>query len=458
MVITISAYTEPIPPPDKQVYETPSVNEIEEDEEQSDFAQILAGLLRKNETPEPPEPVPESFDGAGIDALADFSGAQEAQSGLLDGIGEAGITENTPAGIEIPQDGSFQTELSGEYKEVVLSAEHLFAGLEPVLPEVDAPAPETSVKKPENFLTETEPFQNFSSISQETEEIDFAEETYASVKAAEDTSFSRIENKKDKAFIKDENIPPGDKEKKAEDLYFANKKNETPGRLDEMRSRSRKDKVAFDVRDMRTGTGAGESAGTRPYSTVETSAGRAGSETTAREITLELRLPDNPSQAQSSSHTTWEVKAGNALENMLARELHQNFNGDIVRHASMALRDGGEGTIKISLKPESLGNVKIRLEMTENKITGHIVVESEEALNAFRKEISSLEQAFRDSGFSNADLNLSLNSEERGAWQEQEESSFTRSLVSSRYESSFEQDALTVDVFYSRSGSVNLFA
>ena len=452
-MITITAYTEPIPPPSTQINETPVVDEGEENEEQSEFAEILAGLLRENETADKPDLAQVSFDGAGIDALADFSGALEAQSGLLAGIGET-VPEKSFSDIEIPQDGSFQAELSGEYKEVLLSAEHLLASLEPVSQEIDVSAHEITVKKPESPLIETELSQDVSSFTAKAAEADIIAETYASVKTAEDSSFSRIENKKDRISFKDENNPSGDKGKKAEDLFFVNKKNDAPGRLDEMRSRSRKDKVTFDVRDMRTGD---ESAGTRPYSAVDTSAGR---EASVREITLELRLPDQShSQAQSSSQTTWEAKAGSALENMLARELHQNFNGDIVRHASMALRDGGEGTIKIALKPESLGNVKIRLEMTENKITGHIVVESEEALNAFRKEISSLEQAFRDSGFTNADLNLSLTSEGQGAqdW-EQEENSFNQAMASSRYESSYEQDALPIDIFFGRSGSINLFA
>jgi hypothetical protein len=93
---------------------------------------------------------------------------------------------------------------------------------------------------------------------------------------------------------------------------------------------------------------------------------------------------------------------------MLARELHQNLNGDIVRHAAILLRDGGEGTIRLSLKPESLGNVKIRLEMAENKITGHIIVESDEALRAFEREIRSLEQAFKESGFDGASLQMAV--------------------------------------------------
>ena len=451
-MITITAYTEPIPPPSPQVHETPPVNESEENEEQSEFAEILAGLLRKNETQLDLTPV--SLDGEGIDALADLSGAELLQSGLLARVEETDVPQDALSGIEIPQDEILPSELSGEYKEVLLSAEHLFASVEPVSEDIEIPAPETSVNKKESLFAEKDLPQNFSSFT--ANEVDFAAETYASVETNEEASLSRTESKKERVSFKDEKTPSGEK-KNAEDLFFVNKKNDAPGRLEEMRSRSRKDKVTLDVRDFRSGTGVNESTGTRPYSAVETTTGRAGSET-PREITMELRLPDNAPSAQSSSQTNWEVKASSALENMLARELHQNFNGDIVRHASMALRDGGEGTIKIALKPESLGNVKIRLEMTENKITGHIVVESEEALNAFRKEISSLEQAFRDSGFSNADLNLSLNSEGQNAWQEQEESSFTQAMVSSRYESSYEQDALPIDVFFSRSGSVNLFA
>ena len=453
-MITITAYTEPIPPPSPQVSETPPVNESEENEEKPEFSEILAGLLRKNETR--PDPAPLS-DGEGIDASVDFTGAELLQSGLLARVDETGyVPEKTLTGIEIPQDEILPAELSGEYKEILLSAESLFTRLEPQALEDDVPAHETSVNEKENLFAGKEPLQDFSSFAAQAGKVDTVAETYASVRTAEDASLSRTENKKDRVSFKDENIPSETKEKKTEDLFFVNRKNDVPGRLEEMRNRSRRDKVSFEVRDFRT-AGANESAGTRPYSAMETSTVRAGSES-PREITLELRLPDNAPSAQNASQTSWEVKAGNALENMLARELHQNFNGDIVRHASVALRDGGEGTIKIALKPESLGNVKIRLEMTDNKITGHIFVESEEALNAFRKEISSLEQAFRDSGFSNADLNLSLTSERQGGRQEQEESSFAQSMVSSRYEGSYEQDALPIDVFFSRSGSINLFA
>jgi flagellar hook-length control protein FliK len=145
---------------------------------------------------------------------------------------------------------------------------------------------------------------------------------------------------------------------------------------------------------------------------------------------------------------------------MLARELHQNLNGDIVRHASVALRDGGEGTIRLALKPESLGNVKIQLEMTENKITGLIVVESEEAMNAFRKEIASLEQAFRESGFTSADLNLSLTQDGQGSEKWEDANSFNQQMAALAYdESSWEGDSVPlVDVYIGRNSSINMLA
>jgi flagellar hook-length control protein FliK len=94
----------------------------------------------------------------------------------------------------------------------------------------------------------------------------------------------------------------------------------------------------------------------------------------------------------------------------------------------------------MTLKPESLGNVKIRLEMADNKIAGHIIVESNEALRAFEREIRSLEQAFRDSGFDGATLEMAVASEsgQDGAgrqWEGGEASPFfSERLAASTYE------------------------
>jgi hypothetical protein len=133
-----------------------------------------------------------------------------------------------------------------------------------------------------------------------------------------------------------------------------------------------------------------------------------------------------------------------AFEEVLARELQQNLNSDIVRHAQVILRDRGEGLIRLSLKPESLGNVKIRLELTENKIAGRIIVESGEALRAFEREIASLEQAFRDSGYESAELNAFLAQDGQGSGAREEgqpfySPRFAADKAASRYDEALER-------------------
>ncbi|MCL2180834.1 MAG: flagellar hook-length control protein FliK [Treponema sp.] len=249
-----------------------------------------------------------------------------------------------------------------------------------------------------------------------------------------------------------------------------------PGRLDEMRGRSRHERLSFEIRDQRS-SAAGAAAGTanttgvntHGFTSVEASVNRMTADSSLHEITLDLRLPDyNPGSTGQAAQTVWEARAANTgsasvLENMLARELHQSFNGDIVRHASMALRDGGEGTIRLALRPESLGNVKIHLELTDNKITGHIFVDSQEALNAFRREVASLEQAFMESGYTDANLDLSLTQDGGREWQEMEESYASRNAAS-EYENSLreitddEMETLVEAFFGRRSGLINLHA
>jgi hypothetical protein len=226
------------------------------------------------------------------------------------------------------------------------------------------------------------------------------------------------------------------------------------GRAEELRKERRRG-AAFEVRDFRS-VPAAANVSVR-------AGGEARVETAGKDIVLELRLP-NQGQDSSQARTTWEVKAGQAFEDLLARELHQNFNNDIVRHASVMLRDGNEGTIRLALKPESLGNVKIRPEMAENKITGFIVVESEEALRAFEREIASLEKAFLDSGFDGADLEMSLAADGREAQQQWQGTEASRTLpwqfAASRYDAAIEQMEmpLTLDLYTQGARAINMLA
>ncbi len=106
------------------------------------------------------------------------------------------------------------------------------------------------------------------------------------------------------------------------------------------------------------------------------------------EIVVELRDGSRQSEERGLAR---ENRNASVFQDMLSRELRDGLNTEIVRHASLVLKENGEGLIRLSLRPESLGDIKIRLEMADNKVTGRIVLESEEALKAFEKEITGTE-------------------------------------------------------------------
>jgi flagellar hook-length control protein FliK len=122
----------------------------------------------------------------------------------------------------------------------------------------------------------------------------------------------------------------------------------------------------------------------------------------------------------SPASSAGEAAAGN-FESLLSGELRGALGQDILRQATLILRDGGEGLIRLALKPESLGTVKIRLEMAENKVSGRIIVESDEVLRAFERELQTLEQAFKDSGFDGASIEMAISSGGGGDPRERQE-------------------------------------
>jgi hypothetical protein len=93
--------------------------------------------------------------------------------------------------------------------------------------------------------------------------------------------------------------------------------------------------------------------------------------------------------------------------------------------------------------------------MTENKIIGHIVVESKEAMRAFSRELPVLEKAFKDSGFMQSSLDMSFAEEKSGEWNFNGEnreaelyedfSAMNSSLAASRYDGGFETVAENAD-------------
>ena len=98
---------------------------------------------------------------------------------------------------------------------------------------------------------------------------------------------------------------------------------------------------------------------------------------------------------------------GQSFASMLSQELRTNA-ADFVKTGAIVLRDNNAGMIRLTLHPESLGNVKISLELSGDKrISGKIVVSSQEAYEAFNENLNGLSDAFVEGGFESAGFDLS---------------------------------------------------
>jgi flagellar hook-length control protein FliK len=200
----------------------------------------------------------------------------------------------------------------------------------------------------------------------------------------------------------------------------------------------RKERVELEFYDHRSSAASTPSDQPPAGAKIETTQATERNAATA-EAELVVNLRSSPAEHGGEGDPRSNAAPSASFSDALARELREAANADIVKHASLVLRDGGEGLLRLSLKPESLGAVKIRLEMADNKIAGRILVESEEALKAFEKELASLEQAFRDGGFDGASLELGVSSDDAGkdAWGRNEDGS-PRPYFSERLASTYD--------------------
>jgi flagellar hook-length control protein FliK len=204
----------------------------------------------------------------------------------------------------------------------------------------------------------------------------------------------------------------------------------------------RKIRDKFDVQDVRT---------EQKFVVLEQTARQTPNRSeTVLDMAVDLR-------SNTAENTPIDHKS-QTFADMLTRQLGSGLSSDIVRQAAIVLKDGGQGEIHLSLKPETLGSVKIRLEMSENKVMGHIIVDSGDALRAFDKMVPSMEQAFKDSGFETATLSASLSNNSG-----RREDSFQRNnfeekpFFSERFVAQTYDDAFSVNSYAERrSESINL--
>ena len=101
------------------------------------------------------------------------------------------------------------------------------------------------------------------------------------------------------------------------------------------------------------------------------------------------------------------------VQHQLARELREQLNGDIVKRGSIMMRNNGSGEIRLQLKPEHLGQVRIFLSLDNNNIAGRILVENIHVKEAFDQNMQELYRTFKEHGFGETALNVSVGNQQR---------------------------------------------
>jgi len=81
---------------------------------------------------------------------------------------------------------------------------------------------------------------------------------------------------------------------------------------------------------------------------------------------------------------------------------------EVVQRTQIILREGGEGEIRLVLKPESLGSVRVRLQIGDSHLEGRIIVENNSVKELFESGLDQLKTALKGEGFQTANLEVTV--------------------------------------------------
>ncbi len=119
-----------------------------------------------------------------------------------------------------------------------------------------------------------------------------------------------------------------------------------------------------------------------------------------------VSVPSRLVFAPAVAHETHRQAAVPTAQTPLER-LREMAGNELMKAATMVLRDGG-GEIRLVLKPESLGSVRVRMHLSDNSIEGKIIVDNQAVKQVIDGNLDSLMRSLRAEGFQAASLQVSV--------------------------------------------------
>lgn len=129
-------------------------------------------------------------------------------------------------------------------------------------------------------------------------------------------------------------------------------------------------------------------------------------ETEGRDGSVLFRAPfQDRAQTPTLEASVRTTRAGTNFE--------QRFIPEVVKQSGIILKEGGNGEIRLVLKPENLGSIRIRLAMSESSLEGRIVVDNNSVKELVESSLDNLKNALRLEGYQ---TNLEVSVGHRRNW------------------------------------------
>jgi flagellar hook-length control protein FliK len=134
---------------------------------------------------------------------------------------------------------------------------------------------------------------------------------------------------------------------------------------------------------------------------------KPGAQPAAADKDTSILTTIRPSQGRETIPPAEKPPAPVAQQTSFIDRLRDAAGPELLRAANLVLRDGG-GEIRLVLKPESLGSVRIRMNLVDNKIEGRIIVDSSTVKHVFDASVDALRRALTAEGFQTGSLQVSV--------------------------------------------------
>lgn len=174
----------------------------------------------------------------------------------------------------------------------------------------------------------------------------------------------------------------------------------------------------------------------------------SGEERTTDTAVKILRPDGEPAVGRENAPRSEAKQNFSQEQNSLFRNMRDSGNGEIVKRAGIILKDNSSGEIRMELKPEKLGKVRVQIHVKDNTLSGKIIVESSAVREVFESNMEALNRAFKESGFDTAELDVQVGG---GKQQEHQGSQKQRPRTAENIRSLEEHVSLSRDGGYSDS-------